>query len=133
MGCAWPTRPGGRPRATPAPDWAGLQARADDLTQELYALRESAPGEEERAQVEDALGSLQALRSAMAPGPAAPAPGSPQAAQIHSRLLAFDAAIRDLREPVQLPRSEPAHARRRGHGAGCQPVWYRLRHEQTAR
>jgi hypothetical protein len=79
-------------------------SRADDLTQELYALRESAPGEEERARVEDALGSLQALRSAMAPGPAAGGPGQRQAAQVHSRLLAFEAAIRDLREPGQLPR-----------------------------
>lgn len=95
----------GRPTAGGAgARWADLQARADDLTQQLYALRESAPGEEERARVEDALGSLQALRSAMAPGPAARAPGPPQAAQIHSRLLAFEAAIRALREPEQLPR-----------------------------
>jgi hypothetical protein len=84
--------------------WAGLQARADDLTQELYALRESAPGEEDRARVEDALGSLQALRSAMATGPAGGASGQPLAAQVRSRLLAFEAAIRALREPEQLPR-----------------------------
>jgi hypothetical protein len=96
--------PGGPAAGDAGARWAGLQARADDLTQELYALRESAPGEEDRARVEDALGSLQALRSAMAAGPAAGVPGQPQAAQVHSRLLAFEAAIRALREPEQLPR-----------------------------
>ncbi len=90
--------------------WAGLQARADDLTQELYALRESAPGEEDRARVEDALASLQALRSAMAAGPAAGGvagptrPGEPPGGLVRSRLLSFEAAIRALREPEQLPR-----------------------------
>jgi hypothetical protein len=84
--------------------WAGLQARADELTQELYALCESAPGEEDRARVEDALASLQALRSAMAAAHAPGRAGEPQAARVRSRLPSFEAAIRALREPERLPR-----------------------------
>jgi hypothetical protein len=88
--------------------WAGLQARADDLTQELYSLRESAPREEDRDLVADALACLQALRSAMAEEQAAGGAGgagSPEAAQVHSRLMSFEASLRALRAPEeQLPR-----------------------------
>src|SRR5947207_3700330 len=94
-----------------AAGWAGLQARADDLTQELYSLRESAPSEEDRELVADALASLQALRSAMAEKQAAGGAGgaggarSPEAAQVHSRLMSFEASLRALRAPEeQLPR-----------------------------
>jgi hypothetical protein len=102
--------PGGPALADADARWAGLEARADDLTQELYALRESAPGEEDRARVEDVLASLQALRSAMAAGPAAvgaagsTVPGEPRAGLVCSRLLSFETAIRALREPERLPR-----------------------------
>jgi hypothetical protein len=41
--------------------WADIQRRADDLDQLLYELRESAPGEMERADVEDVLASLRAV------------------------------------------------------------------------
>jgi hypothetical protein len=88
--------------------WAGLQARADDLTQELYSLRESAPREEDRDLVADALASLQALRSAMAEEQAAGGAGgarSPEAAQVHGRLMSFEASLRALQAPEeQLPR-----------------------------
>jgi len=91
-----------------AAGWAGLQARADDLTQELYSLRESAPREEDRELVADVLASLQALRSAMAEKQAAGGAGgarSPDAAQVHSRLMSFEASLRGLRAPEeQLPR-----------------------------
>jgi hypothetical protein len=88
--------------------WSGLQARADDLTQELYSLRESAPREEDRDLVADALASLQALRSAMAEEQAAGGAGgprSPEAAQVHGRLMSFEASLRALQAPEeQLPR-----------------------------
>ena len=88
--------------------WADLQARADDLTQELYTLRESAHGEEDRDRAADTLASLRALRSAMAEEQAAGragGAGSPEAAQVRSRLLAFEASIRALRAAdEQLPR-----------------------------
>jgi hypothetical protein len=93
-------RPGGR--------WAGLQARADDLSGELYRLRESSPGEEERMRVEDTLDCLRALRSAMADEQAAGGaggPGSPEAAQVHGRLMSFEESLRALRAPYeQMPR-----------------------------
>jgi len=88
--------------------WAGLQARADDLAQELYRLRESARSEEDRMAVEDTLTSLRGLRSAMADEQAAGGaggPGSPEAAQVHGRLVAFENSLRALRAPYdQAPR-----------------------------
>ena len=69
--------------------WADIQRRADDLDQILYELRESAPGETERANVEDALGSLHAVRSAM---DAERIPGrgtARQAARVHDLLRSF--------------------------------------------
>jgi hypothetical protein len=87
---------------------AGLQARADDLSQELYRLRERAPGEEDRMRVEDALTSLRGLRSALADEQAAGGaggPGSPEAAQVRGRLMAFEESLRVLRESnEQTPR-----------------------------
>ena len=71
-------------------------------------MRESAPGEEDRMRVEDALVALRALRSAMAEEQAAGAaggPGSPEAAMVRSRLMSFEASLRALREPnEQMPR-----------------------------
>jgi hypothetical protein len=98
----------GVPAADAGGRWAGLQARADDLSRELYRLRESSSGEEERMRVEDALTSLRALRSAMADEQAAGAvggPGSPEAAQVHGRLMSFEESLRALRAPYeQMPR-----------------------------
>ena len=58
--------------------------------------------------VEDTLTSLRGLRSAMADEQAAGGaggPGSPEAAQVHGRLMSFEAALRALREPSeQMPR-----------------------------
>ena len=88
--------------------WAGLQARADDLSRELYRLRESTSDEEERMRVEDTLGSLRGLRSALADEQAAGAaggPGSPEAAQVRGRLMSFEESLRALRAPYeQMPR-----------------------------
>lgn len=57
--------PGARAAEDASARWAEIQRRADDLAQELYALRETAPGEAERERVADVLASLQAVRSAM--------------------------------------------------------------------
>jgi hypothetical protein len=88
--------------------WAGLQARADDLSRGLYQLRESASDEGERMRVEDTLDALRGLRSAMADEQAAGGaggPGSPEAAQVHGRLMAFEESLRALRVPYeQMPR-----------------------------
>ena len=85
--------------------WADIGRRADDLTQTLYTLRESAPDEDGRARAADVLASLQAVRSAMdaerAPGGAS----GPQGARIHSLLLSFESSLSALHSPGEyLPR-----------------------------
>jgi len=83
--------------------WGDIQRRSDDLAQTLYALRESAPDEENRARAADALASLQAVRSAMdaerAPGGA----GAEYAEVVRSRLRTFEASLRALRGLEQPP------------------------------
>jgi hypothetical protein len=91
----------GRPGALDAADsgdrWADIQRRADDFAQTLYAMREAAPNEDERARVTDVLGSLQAVRSAL-DAQRAPGGGDPRQAEVvRGRLFAFDAALRALR------------------------------------
>ncbi len=97
-----------RPGALAAEDsgarWADIQRRADDLGQTLYALREAAPDEDERARVVDALGSLQAVRSAMAVERAPGGADAGQAEVVRGRLFGFDAALRALRPPDPPPR-----------------------------
>jgi hypothetical protein len=98
----------GVPGADAGGRWADLQARADDLSRELYRLQESASDEGERMRVGDTLDSLRALRSALADEQAAGGaggPGSPEAAQVHGRLMAFEESLRALRAPYeQMPR-----------------------------
>jgi len=101
-------RPGAPPAAGAGVGWAGLQARADDLSRQLYRLREGARDEEDRMRVEDTITSLRGLRSAMADEQAAGAaggPGSPEAAQVRGRLMSFEESLRALRAPYeQMPR-----------------------------
>jgi hypothetical protein len=89
--------PGALATGDAAARWGDIQRRSDDLAQTLYALRESAPDEENRARAADALASLQAVRSAMdaerAPGGAGPEYGE----IIRGRLRAFEASLRALR------------------------------------
>jgi hypothetical protein len=95
--------PGALAAADAAARWGDIQRRSDDLAQTLYALRESAPDEENRARAADALASLQAVRSAMdaerAPGGAGPE----YAEVVRSRLRTFEASLRALRGLEQPP------------------------------
>jgi hypothetical protein len=79
--------------------WADLQRRADDLTEALYAMRETAPTEHRRVQVEKAILSLRAVRDAMdaqrSPGDAS----SQQSGVLDSRLSAFESSLNALRVP----------------------------------
>jgi hypothetical protein len=81
------------------PRWHDIQRRADDLTEALYSLRETALTEERRAQVADALASLQSVRYAMdaqrGPGGA----GAQQSGALHSRLLALESSLNAFRMP----------------------------------
>jgi len=84
--------PGAQAAGDAAARWADIQRRADDLSQDLYALRESAPGEAEGQRVADVLSSLQAVRSAMDAGP-------PLGTRVPGLLQAFEASLRALHPP----------------------------------
>jgi hypothetical protein len=89
--------PGGLAGTDGAARWAGIQRRADDLAQTLYALREQVPPDSaDRARIDDTLASLQAVRSAMdaerVPGGA----GYEQAGVVRSRLASFESSLRAL-------------------------------------
>ena len=75
--------------------WSDIQNRADDLTQTLYRMRETAPDEDSRARVDDVLAALQGVRSAM---DAERAPGAaPDQNEIsRSRLYTFARSLRAL-------------------------------------
>ncbi len=77
--------------------WHHIQNRADNLTEALYILRETARTEGRRAQVADALAALQAVRRALdaqsAPGGAA----ARQSGALHSGLLALESSLNALR------------------------------------
>ena len=79
--------------------WADLRRRADDLTEALYAMRETAPTEHRRAQVENAILSLRTVRDAFdaqrPPGGAA----SQQGGVLRSQLSALESALNALRIP----------------------------------
>ena len=77
--------------------WSDIQRRADDLTRELYALREKAPDDEDRARLADVLAALQAARSAMDSQRASGAASGAGEEMVRSRLAAFEAALRELR------------------------------------
>jgi hypothetical protein len=77
--------------------WFDIQRRADELAQALYALREAASDEEDRALVADTLSALQVVRSAM-DGERTPVGAGPEQAEVvRSRLSSFEASLRALR------------------------------------
>jgi len=84
-----------------APDaagrWTDIQRRADDLTQELYSLREAVPDDGDRARIADTLVSLQAARSAMDAERAPGGSGPRQAEVVRGRLDSFEMSLRALR------------------------------------
>ena len=84
-----------------APDaagrWTDIQRRADDLTQELYSLREAVPDDGDRARIADTLVSLQAARSAMDAERAPGGPNPQQAEVVRGRLDSFEMSLRALR------------------------------------
>ena len=89
--------PGGLAAADAGARWSGIQRRADDLAQTLYALREAVPQDSaDRARIDDTLASLQAARSAME---AERAPGGASleyAEVVRSRLASFESSLRAL-------------------------------------
>jgi hypothetical protein len=93
-------QPGGLGTAAGGDRWADIQRRADDLAAELDALQQAAVGPEDRSAAAEALGSLQAARSAIetyrdAGGDAG------QAEAVRGHLSAFEESLRALRSPRQ--------------------------------
>ena len=78
---------------------ADLQRRADDLTETLFAMRETAPTEHRRVQVENAILSLRAVRDAVdarrSPGEAS----AQHAGVLRARLSALESSLNALRVP----------------------------------
>jgi hypothetical protein len=91
--------PGALVAADAAARWADIQRRADDLGQALYAMREAAPDEDKRLRAANVLAALQAVRAAMAAERGTDVSRVPPPEQVRSRLMAFSAALQDLREP----------------------------------
>ncbi len=100
----WPSGPGAdQARAQAQARWVDIQNRADDLAQTLYRMRETAPDEDSRVRVDDVLGALQAVRTAM-DAERAPGAGAAQNEYSRSRLYSFARSLRALRgDPPQAP------------------------------
>jgi len=81
--------------------WYEIRSLADDLGERLYAMRETAPNAERRAQVVHAINALEAVRYAVDAEPTITAEdeGVAQEANLHSRLLALESALNTLRVP----------------------------------
>ncbi len=79
--------------------WADLQRRADDLTEALFAMRETVPTEHRRVQVENAIFSLRAVRDVMDAQRSSGAASSQQGGGLHSRLSALESSLNALRVP----------------------------------
>lgn len=76
-----------------------VQRYGDDLTQRLYAMRETAPNEERRGQVANALAALQDVRYAADAQRAPGAAGAQQSGPLHARLLDLESSLNELRLP----------------------------------
>jgi hypothetical protein len=91
-----------RPEALAAPDsgtrWADIRRRADGLAQELHMLQNTAADPEDRVSAKDALGALQALRSALDDLGNAPRDAERLAA-VRDRMAVFEKTLRALRAP----------------------------------
>jgi hypothetical protein len=79
--------------------WHHIQNRAHDLSEALYILREEALTAGQRAQVEDALAALQAVRYALDAQVAPGAAGAQQSGTLDSRLRALESSLNALRVP----------------------------------
>jgi hypothetical protein len=79
--------------------WADLRRRADDLTEVLYAMRETAPTEHRRDQVENAILSLRAVRDAFEAQRPPGGVSSGQGGVLRSQLSALESALNALRVP----------------------------------
>ena len=77
--------------------WADIQRRADDLTETLYEMRETAPSEHRRVQVENAILALRAVRDTMDAQRAPRDASAQRGGVLLSQLSALESALNALR------------------------------------
>lgn len=82
-----------------SPRRADLQRFADELNEALYAMRETAPTEHRRVQVENAILSLRAVRDVMDAQPSPGETGFQQGGVLRARLSALEPSLNALRVP----------------------------------
>lgn len=79
--------------------WADIQRRADDFSQLLYRLQETAPDDDERVRLASVMAALQAVRSAMETERSSNNAAAAMPGLVRDRLSYFMAALQALREP----------------------------------
>jgi hypothetical protein len=79
--------------------WSDIQRRADDYSQLLYHMQQTAPGDQQRLQIADLIASLQAARSAMDAERSGGIPDGSVSGLVRDRLAYFASALTSLRQP----------------------------------
>jgi len=79
--------------------WSDIQRRADDYTQLLYRMQQTAPNDQERLRIADLIASLQAARSAMDAERSGGIPDGSVSGLVRDRLAFFNSALTSLRQP----------------------------------
>jgi hypothetical protein len=83
--------------------WSDIQRRADDYSQLLYRMQQTAPGDQERLRIADLIASLQAARSAMDAERSGGVPDGSVSGLVRDRLAFFASALTTLRQPDARP------------------------------
>jgi len=83
--------------------WSDIQRRADDYSQLLYRMQQTAPNDQERLRIADLIASLQAARSAMDAERSGGTPDGSVSGLVRDRLAYFNSALTSLRQPDARP------------------------------
>jgi hypothetical protein len=90
--------------------WSDIQRRADDYSQLLYRMQQTAPNDQERLRIADLIASLQAARSAMDAERSGGIPDGSVTGLVRDRLGYFAYALNSLRQPDAYPAGPPGPA-----------------------
>jgi hypothetical protein len=83
--------------------WSDIQRRADDYSQLLYRMQQTAPNDQERLRIGNLIASLQAARSAMDTERSGGIPDGSVSGLVRDRLAFFNSALNSLRQPDARP------------------------------
>jgi hypothetical protein len=83
--------------------WSDIQRRADDYSQLLYGMQQTAPTEQDRLTIAGVLASQQAARSAMDAERASGVPDASMSGLVRDRLSFFATTLGTLRQPQMRP------------------------------